>query len=347
MEMLYVERSVKASVNKENATPQISIVVPVYKVEEYIDRCVESLINQTMVSLEILLVDDGSPDRCPMICDEWAAHDPRIHVIHKENGGLSDARNTGIESASGIYVMFVDSDDYLASNACELLLDTAGKTGADLVCCNFLWDYGDYQEQQDMKIKGDQSSFSSIEITKCYFQHRPLWLTVAWNKLYRRDLFFTKDRIRFPIGRLHEDEFTAYRFLYASHKVAIISNPLYYYVQRANSIMAQYGERNVNDTVAYAMEYIPWAKRVAPHLLPWAEYATINSYMGLLMRCRNEASLDENMPVIRDYFQYVIKSTKCLIYRSNIDWKMKIKDVLLRMHLLPQFLSFMDRLKHI
>ena len=100
---------------------KFSIIVPIYKVEEYLDRCVESLIRQTEKDIEIILVDDGSPDSCPAMCDEWAKKDERIRVVHKENGGLSDARNAGLNIATGEYVLFVDSDDYVAENACESL----------------------------------------------------------------------------------------------------------------------------------------------------------------------------------------------------------------------------------
>ena len=117
--------------------PCISVIVPVYKVEQHLDKCIQSIVQQTLSSLEILLVDDGSPDRCPEICDKWAARDSRIRVIHKDNGGLSDARNAGIESACGEYIMFVDSDDYIAEQACERLLEYARSEEAELVCCNF------------------------------------------------------------------------------------------------------------------------------------------------------------------------------------------------------------------
>lgn len=327
--------------------PCISVIVPVYKVEQHLDKCIQSIVQQTLSSLEILLVDDGSPDRCPEICDKWAARDSRIRVIHKDNGGLSDARNAGIEAACGEYIMFVDSDDYIAEQACERLLEYARSEEAELVCCNFFWDYGIRQVEENMKVDYLPRIFSADEATELFFRQKPLYLIVAWNKLYRRDLFYTDERIRFPVGRLHEDEFTAYRFLYASGKTVVISDPLYYYVQREGSIMARYGERNVCDTVAYAMGYIPWTRNAAPHLIRWAEYATIVSYTTLFIRCRHEPLLDEDAPVMRDFFEYVKRNTHCLFSRSDIGWKMKLKDVLLRVRLFPLFLSVMDWLKYI
>ena len=118
-----------------NNNPKISVIVPVYKVEKYLDRCVESIVNQTYKNLEIILVDDGSPDNCPVMCDEWAEKDERIRVIHKENGGLADARNAGMNIATGDYIGFVDSDDWIEPNMYEVLLKNALKYDADISRC--------------------------------------------------------------------------------------------------------------------------------------------------------------------------------------------------------------------
>ena len=121
--------------NESRTHPLITIIVPIYRVEQYLDRCVKSLVNQTYTKIEILLVDDGSPDSCPMLCEEWGKRDTRIKVLHKENGGLSDARNYGIVHAKGEYVSFVDSDDYVSTNYIKYLYGLIEKTGADTSCC--------------------------------------------------------------------------------------------------------------------------------------------------------------------------------------------------------------------
>ena len=121
----------------------ISIIVPVYKVENYLERCLISIIRQSYQNLEIILVDDGSPDDCPLLCDAWAEKDKRIRVIHKANGGLSDARNVGIDASHGDYLMFVDSDDYISLEMCQKLMNTAIIEDADIVSCNLYWTYGD------------------------------------------------------------------------------------------------------------------------------------------------------------------------------------------------------------
>ena len=124
----------------------ISVIVPVYKVEAYLDRCVQSIVDQTYTNLEIILVDDGSPDRCPQMCDEWAKRDNRIRVIHKENGGLSDARNAGMQAASGTYIAFVDSDDWLELRCIEYLYQTAEKNACEIVGCAFRMTDGTKEE---------------------------------------------------------------------------------------------------------------------------------------------------------------------------------------------------------
>ena len=128
----------------------ISVIIPIYNVHAYLGKCVESIISQTYGELEIILVDDGSPDDCPVLCDAWALKDKRIKVIHKKNGGLSDARNAGIEMAQGEYILFVDGDDYIAPYMCEHLLAALEDSGADMAECSFYWEYTDRKENQPM-----------------------------------------------------------------------------------------------------------------------------------------------------------------------------------------------------
>ena len=123
--------------------PQISVIVPVYKVEPYLDRCVKSVLNQTFSDFELILVDDGSPDECPRLCDEWATKDNRIQVIHKENGGLSDARNVGFEASTGEWITFVDSDDWLDATMYEIMLKHAANCAAQAVICDAVLEFPD------------------------------------------------------------------------------------------------------------------------------------------------------------------------------------------------------------
>lgn len=231
--------------------PLISIIVPIYKVEKYLEKCVMSIIDQTYQNLEIILVDDGSPDRCGEICEEFAKQDSRIVVLHKKNGGLSDARNAGIEVATGEYFFFVDSDDYIHPQMIEILYQGIKKNKAELSICQFQnvaedknTDYESVKQQEWIVLESDQDKleYALGENTTTIF-------TVAWNKLYARRLF---DGVRYPFGKIHEDEFTTYKTIHAAKKIAYIECPLYYYVQREGSIMANgFDERNLSVLEAY------------------------------------------------------------------------------------------------
>lgn len=215
---------------------RVSIIVPIYKVPDYLERCVYSLTAQTHKDLEILLVDDGSPDECPGICDRLAKEDSRIRVIHKENGGLSSARNAGIAQATGDYLAFVDSDDFVTKTYIEDLLSACESSGVKLAACGYV-EY--YSEEKQIIHCGSNSYVTTGEAAvKDIFTMKNDIHVVAWNKLYAKELF-TGNQILYPQGMLHEDVFTTYRFCAAAEKVAYINKPNYYYVQRQGSIIGQ------------------------------------------------------------------------------------------------------------
>ena len=212
----------------------VSVIVPVYNVENYLDRCIKSLASQTYHNLQIILVDDGSPDNCPQICDEWANKDSRIKVLHKENGGLSDARNAGIEMATGEYISFVDSDDYVDLHFIELLLQTLLQENSDIVECKVVkfFENGSFETaSDDLAIK----EFSTEEALLALIEDNELHQHV-WNKLYKASL--VKD-VLYPVGKYHEDEFWTYQVFGRAQKVTKINKSLYYYFQRNDSIMGQ------------------------------------------------------------------------------------------------------------
>lgn len=177
------------SLNDKNNSCTISIVVPIYKVERYLEKCVDSIIDQDYRNLEIILVDDGSPDRCPQICDEYAQKDSRVKVIHKENGGLSDARNAGIKVATGEYIAFVDSDDYLTESHISTLLYTMKKYDADISACNYIKVYEDAGIQKVEPKTDKDLVMTNIEAMKDLFTLPNSSGVVTWNKLYRTSLF--------------------------------------------------------------------------------------------------------------------------------------------------------------
>ena len=236
----------------------VSVIVPIYKVEKYLNNCIESIIKQTYKNMQIILIDDGSPDNCGKICDEYKLKDARIEVIHKKNGGLSDARNCGIDMARGKYIVFIDSDDYIDKYYIEKLYMAIKKEGVKLAQCNIL---RVDDEKNILKKIGYEKKVvkSGKNIIKEQYGVHVIENTVVWNKMYAIELF--KD-IRFPVGKIHEDEFTTYKILYNLDKVAIIDDYLYYYRENDDSIMKQkFNIRNLDRLDAYKDKMYFFQKR--------------------------------------------------------------------------------------
>ena len=212
---------------------KVSVIVPVYGVEPYLNVCVESIVNQTYQNLEIILVDDGSPDNCPQMCDEWAGKDSRIIVIHKENGGLSSARNTALESINGEYIAFVDSDDWLSPNWIEALYDSIQRNdslisiGAICSCSAIHKKYSPITDDEDCLL-------SPIQMIK-YISESNIRSTVT-NKLYHKSLF---ENIRFPEGRINEDACITHELIGRCEKISYAKGCYYYIRIRNGSITRQ------------------------------------------------------------------------------------------------------------
>lgn len=211
--------------------PLISVIVPIYKVEVYLRRCVESIICQTYKNLEIVLVDDGSPDLCPAICDKYAIRDNRVKVIHKKNGGLSDARNAALDVIHGRYVTFVDSDDYVAADYVETLYHLLIENSADISCIQFIKFHEGSVPMSHIRNDDCQVLNSHDAIQKLlYFNGME---TSAHCKLYRVELF---EGIRYPFGKLFEDLGTTYKLFLKANKIVNSKAEKYFYLQRENSI---------------------------------------------------------------------------------------------------------------
>ena len=199
----------------------LSVIIPVYCVEDTLNRCVESVLRQNVTDMEVILVDDGSTDKCPKMCDDWGERDAHIRVIHKQNGGLSDARNAGIDVAKGDLITFVDSDDYLADNTYQPLL-------ALMSDCDIL----------EFSIANKLALQDRIyhDIGEYWLKERVYRHTYAWNKIYRRQLF---ENIRFPKGKVFEDAYTLPQLLKLSKTVRTTSKGFYYYSENPNGISAK------------------------------------------------------------------------------------------------------------
>lgn len=218
---------------KENCSMElISVIVPVYKVEKYLNQCIKSIVMQSYKNLEILLIDDGSPDRCGLICDEWKKRDMRIKVIHKENEGLSKARNDGLNMSKGKYIVFVDSDDLIAPKMIEILFLTLKQKNADIVECDYLC-FSDSILIRNQKRISASVTYSTEEALSLLLDEEVLKYTV-WNKLYRKEVL---RHLRFEVGKIHEDVFFTYQAIGASRKIVKVNDCLYYYRQRSGSIM--------------------------------------------------------------------------------------------------------------
>ena len=222
--------------------PKISIVVPVYKVEPYLERCVKSILSQTFQEFELILVDDGSPDACPEICDRFAAFDKRIRVFHKENGGLSSARNTGLQMARAPLIGFVDSDDFIAPEMYERLYGRLMEENAEVAVCSFVKvdEEGRLQEgvpKEPFLLEDkvyDGHAFAALR-----FVQGNGAVIVAWNKLYRKELFSGKE---YPVGKWYEDSFLFGELFLSCKRIACTSFCGYYYVQREGGIMHRQGD---------------------------------------------------------------------------------------------------------
>lgn len=311
--------------------PLISVVVPVYGVEKYLPKCVDSILNQTYQNLEIILVDDGSPDNCGRICDSYAEKDSRIRVIHQKNGGLSAARNAGVAVAKGEYISFIDSDDYISPNMYTRMYDAIRENGAQLCICAMRWVHEDgsvFAGMEQGAIR-DEVLTKVAAFQKLHGKNGANYVT-AVNKLYHRSLF---DNVTFPVGRIHEDEFTVHLFMAQCEKVVCIGEELYFYVQRAGSITnSRYTIRKLDgvramwaryrffrkngfreeaawalragswlydamldnlSVLTYFSQMFPWVLRLSLHLFPQKVSLQLAwKFVRRLLRCMYQAAAD-------------------------------------------------------
>lgn len=257
----------------------ISVIIPVYRVEAYLKRCVDSVLAQTYTHMEVILVDDGSPDGCPSICDAYAEQDARVTVIHQENAGLSGARNAGIDRAKGAYLAFVDSDDYLAPDFLERLYQACVDTNSEMSVCR--WEYVKGESIPE-KGTGKTEIFTGRQMLANLYTPDGAYFVVAWNKLYKKELF---EKIRYPLGRIHEDEATTYRIYDKVRKAAYVDRSLYGYFVAPSSITRGFNPRRLDWVTAVAeridfFEERGYRELMVPALQAFAD-GSIDIYFGL------------------------------------------------------------------
>lgn len=239
---------------------EVSVVVPVYKVEKYLRRCVDSLLNQDYGNYEIILVDDGSPDNCPVICDEYDLKEKIIRVIHKENGGLSDARNVGVNNAKGKYIIFVDSDDYVERNHISSLYSLIEKYNADIVCSPPIIEYEKYSNTDyEVNVENSRQSLfksfvvSSKDAQEMILRGNPVG-TSAWSKIIKKDYCIKHP---FPKGKVMEELATTFYLIGEAKRIAVTGVPSYHYVQRNGSILrSKFTLEEIEEYMSLAENYV-------------------------------------------------------------------------------------------
>lgn len=298
----------------QNQDDLISVVVPVYKVEKYLDRCVESLISQTYKNLEIILVDDGSPDECGKLCDIWATRDARISVIHKQNGGLSDARNVGAAAAKGSYIGFVDSDDYVSPSMYESLLLHIQETGAGLAICGVADVYSDHTDEPNEIYK---RTMRPEEVLSDIFLNKTLMVGVP-PRLYPAKL--AKEVIS-PVGKTHEDAFTVVEYLSKVSLVAVDTTPLYFYCHNEGTITSNPKTRARMDNIEawehnrkLVEEHFPQIVQDVMFRCYWAHFDVLD---GIILSGVNLEHKQEIITWLKAYKHVILK-------HPNVNAKRKI-----------------------
>lgn len=306
------------------ARPLISVIVPVYKVEDYLGRCVDSLLSQTYDNLEIILVNDGSPDNSGKICDDYAARDCRIRVIHKENGGLSSARNAGIDIARGEYLGFVDSDDWVDEHTYEWLLDMALAEKVKLVCAG-RYDFSSWTGEKTIGLcPTKREVISGEEFAKRLF----LWDNVdsaAVDKLYHRSLF---REIRYPLGVVSEDIPVTYRTALDAGRVGMLDRPVYYYYHREGSITTAAFSPKALQPSGHTEKILEYIRREHPALLEYATCFHVNhlGYVCMIMELAGEEVLRkysseyrQKRKQLRAFFPFILKNS-LLKRKDRLTW---------------------------
>ena len=304
----------------------ISIIVPVYNVEQYLETCVDSIINQKYKNLEIILVDDGATDSSGKLCDELAKIDNRIKVYHKENGGLSDARNYGVERATGDYIGFVDSDDYIDSEMYEELYEAIKKENVDVVECNLKIIYPDrvelFTEQKYYNVYTKQEYLEEyLKIEKIFGS--------ACVRLIKSDI---AKKLKFPVGKLYEDTYYAYDLIEKVDRYVIMNNPYYNYLMRENSITNTKFNPRIFDLIEIVEKFRKTTYENYPGLKEAADCRKMYAYFSVL----NSILLEENYRD-NEYYSEILSYFKrnyiSLLKNKYINRNRKLSVILIKLNI--------------
>lgn len=288
----------------------ISVIVPIYNVEKYLEKCILSIINQKYKNLEILLIDDGSTDNSGSIADKYSKKDKRIKVFHKKNGGLSDARNYGIDRATGKYLAFIDSDDYIDKNMYYELYNNLVKTKSDISICKRCIVYED-GTIDGVSLENDVILTFSRDDAMVELNFLTYFDCSACDKLYKKEMF---DEIRFPIGKISEDAYTIYKVIFNAKKVVLTNNTLYCYFQRSNSISRN--KRYSDALICASKEKVDFYLQNIPNLVYSAYIDLFYNYVILydnifLKNITVEKDFLKSLRTdAKPYFKYVLKCNR-------------------------------------
>lgn len=303
---------------------KISVIIPVYKVEAYLAECLDSVVSQTYRNLEILLVDDASPDGCGAICDKYAKRDNRIRVIHKEkNCGQAAARNTGMELAAGEYLFFADSDDWLAKDTLERLHEGLERHQADCsvgVCAVSLENEGG-----ENSIRHEEPGKERCETSQDAMKHVLLSGSAAWNRLYRREVL---EGLYFPLNRINDDEVFVLRAYARMERIAFLDCETYFYRKRANSITTSSFSVKMADCVYNSRENLEFVTEKAPELIPAAEYKYCKSLLWCYVNLRKLKSDKQAKTLRRQFHKEIRENRKMALSNPYLGFPLKMLSLL-------------------
>lgn len=310
--------------DNSNIKAKVSIIVPVYNIEKYVQECIESIRKQTFDNIEILLVDDGSTDKSGEICDQFQDKDNRIRVIHQKNGGLACAVNTGLTHATGEYILFVDGDDWICPFTVEYALELLQKEKANMVLYDFSCAPDFVQEDEYLEVTDNVGALKNLYIENSNFPRLRLMTTVRWSKLYKRELL---EGIVFPEGRIHEDEIV-HEILYRADKVVYTNKKCYYYRQREGSIVHETLSIKALDKLQSFKERVQFFENVNnQELLSFAVNKFVFLYMQLFCKCELVQNKDEQKDFLlklKEYGQWIQQ------YKAIFQKKAKVEMMLYR-----------------
>ncbi|MDR1285566.1 MAG: glycosyltransferase [Campylobacteraceae bacterium] len=325
---------------EKSAQPLISVIVPIYNVERYLEKCLNSIVNQTYKNLEIILIDDGSPDNCGNICDEYAKKDKRVSVIHKSNGGLSDARNAGLDIASGEYIAFVDSDDYIDLQAYEELLDIALKEEADIVThAHYIVDNNGIKISQ----QGNMNDLTIDEIRYLILMDK--YSNCVWDKLYKADLF---KNFRFCVGVYSEDLFIMPTLFFATKSAVSTQKPYYYYnCTNQSSIMSSFSAKRKYGFFNGWTEHERIAALYCKEAFKWSQFRAIRSAVAsLVVNTHKQCLTQKEIEHCKSYLE--TKHEDGVVANIGIKYKIlwwSLDNCLLICRLYGKFSFFLDKFR--